>query len=265
VQPGRNRLKEFAANEGLRFINQLDLDLLRKFRAGWTVKNYTARNELERLRALFRFAHDAGWIAANPSKKLKSPKIEQSPSLPFSKDEMDKILEACETYEAESAKHRPNDALPMKAFVLTLRYSGLRIRDVVTLSRDKLTDGRLFLRTAKTRVQVKLPLPPVCLKALEAIPEKNQYYFWSGSGLPKTRVANFQYALKKIFERAGIERGYAHRFRDTFAVELLLKAVPVERVSVLLAHSNTKVTQAHYNPWIQARQDQLEADVVSSW
>lgn len=260
-----NRLKKFAAGEGLRFINQLDLEFLRRFRVSWTIKNYTARNELERLRALFRFAHDAGWIKDNSARKLKAPRVEVAPSMPFSKDEMSRILAACEVYELESKKHRPNDALPMKAFVLTLRYSGLRIRDAVTLQRNTLEQERLFLRTAKTLTQIKVPLPQICLDALGEIPTKNQYYFWSGHGLPKTRVSNFQYALKQIFTEAKIIHGHAHRFRDTFAVELLLKSVPLDRVSILLGHSSTKVTAAHYNPWVQARQEQLEDDVRRTW
>src|SRR5579872_2032280 len=222
-EPLFERLKTFSNSNGLRFINQLDLETLRKFRAGWTAKNYGARNELERLRSLFRFAHDAGWISDNPARKLKSPKIQPTPSMPFNKDEMRNILTACESAEAEAVRYRPGHVLPLKAFVLTSRYSGLRIRDVVTLTRDKIVDGRLFLRTAKTGTAVRLPLPPECLDALAAIPATNQYYFWSGQGLPKTRVANFQYALKQVFTEAKIIHGHAHRFRDTFAVELLLK------------------------------------------
>jgi integrase/recombinase XerD len=246
-------------------MNQLDLEILRKFRASWAAQNYGARNELERLRSLFRYSHDVGWIPDNPAKKLKSPRVETTPSLPFSKDEMTRILAACDSTEVEAARYRPENVLPIKAFVLTLRYSGLRIRDVVTLSRDKIIDGRLFLRTAKTGTHVKLPLPPACLDALATVSARNQYFFWSGHGSPKTRVANYQYALKQVFKKAEIIHGHAHRFRDTFAVELLLKSTPIERVAILLGHSSTKVTQAHYNPWVQARQDQLEADVVNSW
>jgi integrase len=259
------RLKEFAAREGLTFINQLEVEALRKFRSQWNLENYSARNELERLRSLFRFAHDAGWIPDNPARKLKAPKVETVPTAPFSPAEMQRILEACDSYQTKAARYRPDNVLPMKAFVLVLRYSGLRIRDVVTLQRDKIVDGKLFLRTAKTGTHIRVPLPPICLEALAAIPDRNQYYFWSGSGLPKTRVANYQYALKQLFQKTGIVKGHAHRFRDTFAVELLLANVPIERVSILLGHSSTKVTSQHYSPWIQARQDQLEEDVKRTW
>lgn len=258
-----NRLKKFAENEGIVYINQFDLETLRKFRAGWTIKNYTAKNELERLRSIFRFAHDARWIDENHTTKLKSPRVQSPPALPFSKEEIEKILTACTGYQEKATKHRPNDPLPMRAFVLVLLFSGLRIRDVVTLSKDKIKDEKLFLRTAKTGTHVSVPLPAVCLDALSQITTAR--YFWSGNGLPKTRVANYQYALKKVFEAAKVPDGHAHRFRDTFAVELLLAGVPIDRVSILLGHSSVKVTERHYSPWVQARQDQLEQDVMKTW
>src|SRR6516165_249839 len=57
---------------------------------------------------------------------------------------------------------------------------------------------------------------------------------------------------------------YAHRFRDTFSVELLQAGVPLERVSVFLGHSSVKVTERQYASWVQKRQ-QLEADLRSKW
>jgi len=75
-------------------------------------------------------------------------------------------------------------------------------------------------------------------------------------------MLNCKHAQRPIHEGSG---GHAHRFRDTFAVELLLAGVPLERVSVLLGHSSVKITQKHYNPWVLARQEQLEADVMRTW
>ena len=58
---------------------------------------------------------------------------------------------------------------------------------------------------------------------------------------------------------------HSHRFRDTFATELLLAGVPLEEVSILLGHSNIRITARHYSPWIRARQVRLEALVKKSW
>ena len=69
----------------------------------------------------------------------------------------------------------------------------------------------------------------------------------------------------RLHTERGICHAHAHRFRDTFAVELLLAGVPLERVSVMLGHQSTRITEKHYSPWVRARQEQLEADVRRAW
>jgi site-specific recombinase XerD len=45
--------------------------------------------------------------------------------------------------------------------------------------------------------------------------------------------------------RAKLARGHPHRFRHTFALELLKKGVPMEEVSILLGHSGVRITEKH--------------------
>jgi integrase len=80
-----------------------------------------------------------------------------------------------------------------------------------------------------------------------------------------TREADEGVCRSRIFKLAGVSNGHAHRFRETFATELLLAGVPLERVSVMLGHSSVKVTEKHYSPWVRARQEQLEADGKRTW
>lgn len=144
-------------------------------------------------------------------------------------------------------------------------YSGLRIRDAVTLERSRIQGEKLFLYTAKTGTPVWCPLPPLVVQALEAIPWNGRHFFWTGESKPKSAVGDWQRSLRKLFRLAGVPDGHAHRFRDTFAVELLRRGVPIERLSMLLGHKSVSVTEKHYAPWIHARQQQLEADVRRSW
>jgi integrase/recombinase XerD len=62
-----------------------------------------------------------------------------------------------------------------------------------------------------------------------------------------------------------ISDGHAHRFRDTFATELLLAGVPMDRVAILLGHQSVKVTEKFYAAWTAERQRQAEADLERAW
>jgi len=142
----------------------------------------------------------------------------------------------------------------------------MRIGDVVSLTLDRISGNHLFLYTAKTGTPVNTVLPDFVIRVLDATPRiTGQRYFWSGAGKLATAVRVWETRLRKVFDLAKIPNGHAHRFRDTFAVELLPAGVPIERVSVLLGHSSIRVTERHYSPWVRSRQEQLEADIASAW
>ena len=119
-------------------------------------------------------------------------------------------------------------------------------------------------------------LPPEVVEALNTLPvgpkPNPRYFFWSGNGHPKSAVADWQRAFRRLFEVAALQkpdgspkRSPPHMFRDTFAVELLLAGVPIDQVSVLLGHKSVKITEKHYAPWVKARQNQLEKAVQMAW
>ncbi len=260
------QIKNFARDSGLRFLREFDIAALRKFRASWPNRNFSAQKKLESLRAFFRFAQANGWIGDNPAAKLESPATRRPQILPFTRQEMIRILAACDAYGDHYGRAGLENARRLRALVLLLRYSGLRIGDAVSLSREHIAGGKLFLYTAKTGTPVWCPLPDSVIQALELAPGSNaKYFFWTGESKLKSAVGDWQRSLKKLFALAQVSGGHAHRFRHTFAVELLLAGIPIERVSVLLGHSSTRITEKHYSAWVRARQEQLEADVRQSW
>jgi integrase len=254
----RKRLLRWCENKGFKYLKQLSVEEVRQFRASWTDGALYAAKNLERLRAFFRFCAHADWIARNPARTVKAPKVTDRPTLPFTSSEMKRILEACERY--------PGNQVRLKAFVLTMRYSGLRIGDTIALDRSRLTGNKLFLYTAKTGTPVFVPLPPAVIEALDVLPvnEKGRY-FSTGEAKPQTARANWSRYLDALFELAEIRGGHSHRFRDTFAVELLLAGTPLETVSMLLGHSSVRVTERHYRPWVRSLQRKLEEEVTRTW
>lgn len=248
-----DQMNDFAKRKGLRYVTELDITALRDFRNSWQDGPVAATKKLERLRAFLNFCVVSQWIQRNPARDMKPPKATQQPTMPLEQSQVGAIIRSCKTDKE-------------LALVMLLRFSGMRIEDVTTLACDRLRGNKLFLYTHKTGVPVYVPLPNVAVDALESMPKKTpQYFFWTGQGKPETMAGNARRTLRRLFRRAGIPDAHPHRFRDTFAVELLLAGVPIERVSVLLGHSSVKITEKHYAPWVRSRQEQLEADVAKSW
>ena len=58
-------------------------------------------------------------------------------------------------------------------------------------------------------------------------------------------VTNWQHDLRQIFCAAGMPERHPHQLRDTFAVALLEKGVPLEDVSRALGHESIKTTEKY--------------------
>jgi integrase/recombinase XerD len=209
-------------------------------------------------RTFLRFCHERNWIDSNPAVKLKMGKSEEAPVEPFTREEVAAIIAAVPRYQ-----DRNDNVIRLRALVLLLRYSGLRLGDAVTLERNRIESGRLFLRTAKTDTRVFVPLPKIVLDALELCP--GRYFFWTGESKRKSVKGNWQRAMKKLFKLANVSNGHAHRFRHTFAAELLMSGASLTNVAQLLGHSSEKITERHYSAWVKGRQEKLEADVRRAW
>lgn len=111
----------------------------------------------------------------------------------------------------------------------------MAIRDALTLKRaelqhDKAKDlSRIVTARQKTGTNVSVPIPPEVAGELLAAKIPNDGHMMS------------------------------HRLRDTFAVDLLEKGVPLKEVSKLLGHESIKTTGRSYAKWVKGRQDRLDA------
>lgn len=245
-------------SKGYRLLKQIDVDAVREFRSTWNDSPTYATKNLERMRAFFRFCEHADWIPKNPAVGVKAPKAKPAPTMPFTAAEMKRILAGCDKYPGNSDR--------MKAFILAMRYSGLRIGDTIALDKSRLVKNKLRLYTAKTGTPVYVPLPPVVVEALDKLETNgNGRFFSTGNAKPQTARANWSRYLDSVFTLSKVKNAHSHRFRDTFAVSLLEKGVSIENVSVLLGHSSVRVTEKHYKPWVKTLQTQLEQDVARTW
>jgi len=268
AQAGKYKLltNELEAAFGDQSLRSLSVDDVRRLRERWKLAPISASKKLERMRTFFSFCVSSGWVPVNLAKGIKQPRLRFAPTLPYSGEEWKKILWALDAYEEIHAQTPHRILRELKALVLLMRYSGLRISDAVSLKREKVdAKGRLFLYQAKTGTPVRIPLPKIVLSSLEDCEEGNPYYFWSGIGKIKSCLTDWQARMKKMFVIAGIADGHGHRLRDTFAVDLLNRGVELQVVSVLLGHQSIRTTERHYAPWVKSRQDALEIAVRKTW
>jgi integrase len=250
---------------GDRPVKSITTDDLRLLREGWKLAPVTMQKRMDMVRKFFSFCVDSDWIQKSPAKAVKTPPVKHTPTLPFTEEEMEKIVWAAESIREAHPKMPAETPKKLVALILLMRYGGVRISDAVMFKRNYIRDENLFLRQEKTKQNVWVPLPPFVVKAVMSCDEGSEYFFYGQVGTPKSAITEWQQRLRKVYDMAGIPDGHSHRLRDTFSVDLLAKGVSIETVSKLLGHRSVRVTEKHYSPWVKASQDALERAVKLTW
>jgi integrase len=197
--------------------------------------------ELRILHRVFAHALEHGYIARNPvtAKNLGST---SGKTLPFSLDEIRTML------ECPYLKVKPY----LKAIILLFLHTGLRISDVIHLQRSSIANGILHLKTKKRGTIVRLPLHPDVLAAIKELKmTKSPYVFTTAAGRP---IVSLDKHLRRLWKACGISGGHAHRFRDTFAVNLLEHGATLYDVAKLLGISH-QTAERHYTPYVKELQE----------
>ena len=265
------RLREYCERNNVYTVQGITRELLTRFCATWPdvyPSTYTRAKVRERVRSFLRYCYEAQWLARIPT--LPKMKIVEPPTLPLSDAEYKRLLAAIGNAVTKDRRAQ------VHALIQLMRWSGLAIRDALTLKRTEIIEDkvkgihRIVTARQKTGTHVSVPIPPAVAKELLAVLNGNpEYVFWSGEGEEESITKSWsKLYLAPLFEAAKLSsNGYlkSHRLRDTFAVDLLEKGVPLEEVSKLLGHESIKTTEMHYSKWMKGRQDRLDSLVTDSW
>jgi integrase len=180
----------------------------------WPDGPISAHKNIERLRSFFSFCLEAGWIQKNPAKALRPPKVERHEERVrvFTADDLAKITAACDVYPARNSRGPERTEVVIRPFMLTLRYTGLRIGDVVGLR-----EGILCRTDASSSERRRPERRCTCRFQMPSLPSHwtnvgstSEYFFWTGNGLLKSAVADWQRSLRKLFYIGTRRRQSAH-------------------------------------------------------
>ena len=265
------RLRDFAEQKGIFTAVATTQELLIDYKAEWDTlypSGNTQASVQARLKNFLRFCFDSKWLDRVP--RLSSIKADEVPTLPLTAEEYKRLLDTVPV-----SFPNPQKALRVRALIRLMRHSGLAISDAVTLRRDELIHDkakglhRIVTARQKTGTHASVPIPPDVAQELLTVLNGNlTYVFWTGNGEGRTAVSHWQRDFRTLFRDAKIPAGgsmMSHRLRDTFAVDLLEKGVPLEEVCKLLGHQSIKTTERHYATWVCGRQDWLDALVSATW
>lgn len=277
--PGQLTL--FAASYGLKTLAEMDAVFVERFRASWLVERVHPNNgrkvkddamaaakKLDRFKQFCYFAERMGWLVKNPIADLKTPKVKITKKQPYTPGQVTAILDDCASRAAlaDSPEERDN-WLRTGALALFMRYSGLRLADAVGCMKEWVTDDRVVLDSRKNGRHVDNVLPEFVVRALRAVPaESPLYFFWTGECALETATGKYHEKFAQVFESAlGVEhKGRSHRFRVTFAVDMLERGHSMGDVAAALADSE-RIASLHYAAWSKKRQERQDAAVSSGW
>jgi integrase len=183
-----------------------------------------ARNFLDAMRGLFRWALDAGHVKIDPTTGIKNPARPKGGGFPvWTEDDVAR-------YEA-----RWPIGTKERVWFDVLLYTGLRRGDAVQLGRQHVRDGVATIRTEKTVVTVTIPILPVLSGTLAAGPCGELAFICGEGGRPLTKES-FGNAFRGACRAAGVAKS-AHGVRKIGATRAAENGATVAELEAIFGWS----------------------------
>jgi integrase/recombinase XerD len=199
------------------------------------------------LRSLFTFLVREGRIAANPARRVETPRVAARLPVVWSEEEVDRLLEAIDLGRVGGLRDRA---------LFELVYSaGLRVSEVVCLRLEHLylKEGHLRVRGKGDRERL-VPLGEQARSWLERyLEEERNVLAREGNASAEVflSVRGACLSRKTVWKRfkehaalAGLG-GKVHTLRHSFATHLLRGGADLRSVQELLGHRDIRTTQVY--------------------
>ena len=248
----------FANTAGIAELRAMNRAFLEKFKA-WRLAKIKERKfsrngrglalDVAILHRVFSFAVENEMAEKNPVRLEGRPGDDpESGAQPLTAEQLSKVREVA------------NDDLLV---FLLLRWTGLRGSDAVKLTWGEIDwEGREINRlTQKRRKRVVLPIPQELFFALEVERDRRAPRPWEHvlvnprTGKAMTRPRLYQ-RVQAMGRRANLSDIHPHRFRDTFAVDMLARGASPYDVAKLLGDT-VGTMEKHYAPFVKELRDRV--------
>ena len=225
------------------------------------MKPSSVNRRLAALRSYFRWAKEVGLVADNPLSGVKG--MRQSSRAPrwLTRKETYALLRAATAaiQLADTKKLAPSASQGRRnaAILALLLHAGLRVSEVCALTTKDVQveerKGLVIVRAGKGGKYREVPLNKDAREALRAWlnvhPGDTEILFPGRRGAPlRPRGVQRMVDLLAVTARLDPEQVTPHTLRHTFGKNLVDAGVPLDRVAMLMGHSNLNTTAIYTTP-----------------
>ena len=245
-----DKLTNFAESEGKNY-RDVTYDDLQQFVAGLRDIGIHPRSQkriISGIKSFYRFLFIDGFISADPTELLESPKIGLKLPTVLTVNEINRILDSIDLTQPEGQRNR--------AMLEVLYSCGLRVSELTSLRLSDIYFDEGFISViGKGNKQRLVPISQTALKEIryyledrELMPVKKGYedtLFLSRRGTALSRIMVF-HVVKVQTELAGIQKNVSpHTFRHSFATHLLEGGANRSAIQEMLGHENVTTTEIY--------------------
>ena len=200
------------------------------------------------IKSFYKFLLIDGYIQADPTELLETPKVGVKLPEILSVEEIDRILASIDLTTAEGQRNR--------AMLEVLYSCGLRVSELVSLRIPDIYPNEEFIRVeGKGSKQRLVPISRTALREIqnylyyrgEQVVKRGaeDILFLNRRGAPLTRVMVFL-IIKRQAELAGIHKNISpHTFRHSFATHLLEGGANLRAIHEMLGHEKITTTEIY--------------------
>lgn len=217
-------------------LEDLSTDVIRKYVIQMRdegIRNVTIQTYMRSIKVFCRWLYEEGYLENNVSKGVKLPRPDPKIKQPLSADEVKIILR-----ELYSPRDRVIFRLMLDAGLRESEVCNLKYSDI------DLENNLIRIRNSKFNRNRIVPLCPRLKLWVNYYKSGGEYIVLDKSG-NKLSTEAVKQIFSKLKKRTGITRVHAHLCRHTFATSYIMGGGNLEKLRVMLGHSDYNVTKTY--------------------
>ncbi|MFA4905187.1 MAG: tyrosine-type recombinase/integrase [Candidatus Margulisiibacteriota bacterium] len=212
----------------------------------------TIRSRYCALMAFVNHYYKTGIIKFNPYYHVRKVRKYRAHKIPLRADEMQKMVTVkCRHAMKIEYQHKRN-----RAIIGLFIYAGMRVGEIIRLTLEDVSASSGYIRVINGKFNIDRVVPiaeplTTWLKEYEEVRLKCRadYYFIGLFDKTKMERNSITRIIKRYAKTAGIRRNVcSHILRHSFASQMLKGKVDMEKLRIIMGHSNVEMTAVYAKP-----------------